>query len=57
MDYEQAFAIVRLGASQGADNEKEPEVFITVKKIVWASEVAEAEAPRRHKLNEKKGAG
>ena len=56
MDYEQAFAIVRLDTFQGADLEKEPEVVITVKKVVWAREVAEAEVSGLNKLNEKKGA-
>jgi hypothetical protein len=55
MNYEQAFAIVRLDLFQEADIRSEPEVIVTVKKVVWAREVAESEVSRLNRLNEAKG--
>jgi hypothetical protein len=56
MNHEQAFAIVRLDLFQEADIRSEPEVIVTVKKVVWAREVAESEVSRLNRLNEVKGA-
>lgn len=53
--YDHAFAVVRLDDFQRAvDLETEPEVAITVKKIVWTQEDAESEVARLNKLNKGK---
>jgi hypothetical protein len=44
MNYEQAFAIVRLDLFQEADIRSEPEVIVTVKKVVWARVVPRTQA-------------
>jgi hypothetical protein len=56
MNHEQAFAIVRLDTFHEADIGREPEAIITVKEVVWAREVAEAEVSRLNRLNGEKGA-
>jgi hypothetical protein len=44
MNYEQAFAIVRLDLFQEADIRSGPEVIVTVKKVVWARVVPRTQA-------------
>jgi hypothetical protein len=54
MSYWPAFAIVRLDLFHEADIRSEPEVLVTVKKIVWDREVAESEVLRLSRLNDDK---
>jgi hypothetical protein len=54
MNYEQAFAIVRLDTSEGVDIGSVFEA-ITVEKVVWTRAVAESEVTRLNRLNEGEG--
>ena len=49
--YERVFAIVRVGTYDGVDVEVEPEVAITVTKVVRGQEIAEAEVEMLNSLN------
>lgn len=53
VEYDHAFAIVRVDGYYRdiRDVMEQPEVFITVKKVVWSKEVAESEVARLNQLN------
>jgi hypothetical protein len=53
--YDHGFAIVRFDTFQKIDPREEPEVAVTVKKIVWSQDVAESEITRLNQLNRDKG--
>jgi hypothetical protein len=53
--YEHVFAIVRVDTYVGVDMGVEPEVAITVTKVVREREIAEAEVARLNLLNGPKG--
>ena len=52
-EVEPGYAIVRIDEFQSDD--VSPEHKITVKRIVWSQEVAEAEVERLNSLNQEKG--
>jgi hypothetical protein len=54
MNYEQAFAIVRLDTSEGVDIGS-VRGAITVEKVVWTRAVAESEVSRLNRLTEGEG--